>query len=507
VDELSARVAPEDAMAGPVKLQQGTLSALPKDVQVPAYERRGLAHAIVHVGVGGFHRAHQAVYLDDLLHRPDARRWGICGVGLLPHDARIRDVLKAQDCLYTVVERSAAGDRGRVIGSIVDVLLAPEAPEAVLEKMAAPECRIVSLTITEGGYYVNQGTGEFDAGHPDIRRDLANPHAPSCSFGYLAEALDRRRARGLAPFTIQSCDNLQGNGDIARRMFLAFARLRDPTLTQWLQAEGAFPNAMVDRITPATTDEHRALVRDKLGIDDGWPVVCEPFRQWVIEDRFPLGRPAWEEVGAQLVADVHPYEMMKIRLLNASHQALCHIGMLLGYRFAHETMADADLRRLVERMMEVEVTPLLPPVPGVDLPSYKRTLIERFGNPTLRDQLARIATEASARIPKFVLPSILEQLERGGPIRALSFTVAAWFRTLTAVDDAGRPIPINDPMADELVKRARAGGPDPRPLLEMRALFGDVLPRAPRFVQLVEEFLGALHREGPRAALQRCLAG
>ena len=492
-------------MGGPVKLRQATLSALPTDVQVPAYERGGLAHAIVHIGVGGFHRAHQAVYLDDLLHRPGTHRWGICGVALLPHDARMRDVLKAQDGLYTVVERSAAGDRARVIGSIVESLFAPEDPEAVLEKMASPECRIVSLTITEGGYYLNQGTGEFDAGHRDIRRDLASPHRPSCSFGYLAEALDRRRLRGLAPFTVQSCDNLQGNGDMAQRMFLAFARLRDPELAAWLERQGAFPNAMVDRITPATTDEYRAMVRDQFGIDDDWPVVTEPFRQWVIEDRFPLGRPAWEEVGAQITAAVHPYEVMKIRLLNASHQALCYIGMLLGYRFAHQTMADADIRQLVERMMEVEVTPLLPPVPGVDLPTYKQTLVERFANPTLQDQLARIGTEGSARIPKFVLPSILEQLERGGPIRALSFTVAAWFRYLRGEDDAGQPLPINDPMAEELVQRARAGGPDPRPLLGLTALFGDELPRAPRFVRLVEEFLGGLYRDGPRAALSRCL--
>src|SRR5919197_4226731 len=226
-------------MHSPVRLQQATLGALPKEVRVPAYERTGLPHAIVHVGVGGFHRAHQAVYLDDLLHRPGARRWGICGVGLLPHDERMRDVLKAQDCLYTVLERSAAGDRARVIGSIVEVLLAPENPEAVLEKMAASDCRIVSLTITEGGYYVNQGTGEFDADHRDILRDLANPHAPRCSFGYLAEALDRRRRRGLAPFTVQSCDNLPGNGQVARRMFLEFARRRDRGLAEWLGAQGA----------------------------------------------------------------------------------------------------------------------------------------------------------------------------------------------------------------------------------------------------------------------------
>lgn len=489
-----------------VELRQANLKSLPAGVKVPSYDRAALPHSIVHMSLGGFHRAHQAVYLDDLMHL-DGPRWGICGVGLLPQDARMRDVMRSQDCLYTVVERSAAGDRARVIGSIVDCLLAPADPKAVVEKMASPECRIVSLTITEGGYYVNQGTGEFNDAHPDIRHDLAHPHEPSCSFGFLAEALDRRRQRGLPPFTVMSCDNLQGNGDVTRRMFLAFASLRDKALGAWLGERGSFPNAMVDRITPATTDEHRALVREKFGIADGWPVVTEPFKQWVIEDRFPLGRPQWERVGAQMTSDVHPYEMMKIRLLNASHQALCYIGMLLGYRYAHETMADADIRRLVEALMNVEVTPLLPDVPGIDLAEYKRTLVERFANPTLRDQLARIGTEGSARIPKFVLPSVLERLERGGPMRALCFTVAAWFRTLTGTDERGQALPINDPIAEELTRRARAGGEDPRPLLGLRELFGDVLPASPAFVGQVEEDLRALYREGPRAALARCLAG
>ncbi len=493
------------AKATPMKLCQANLAQLPAGVSVPAYDRGALPHAIVHMSVGGFHRAHQAVYLDDLLHG-NGPRWGICGVGLLPSDARMRDVLVAQDCLYTVVERSAAGDRARVIGSMVAYLFAPDGVEAVVEKLADPACRIASLTITEGGYFVDHGTGELALAHPDLQRDLAHPQEPTSSFGILAEALDRRRRRGLEPFTIMSCDNLQGNGDVCRRMFLAFATRRDPGLGAWIGEHGAFPNAMVDRITPATTGEHRSLVRETLGIDDGWPVVCEPFKQWVIEDRFPLGRPAWEEVGAQMTADVHPYEMMKIRLLNGSHQALCYIGMLLGLRFAHETMADPDIRRLVETMMDVEVTPLLQAVPGIDLAEYKRTLVERFGNPTLRDQLARIGTEGSARIPKFVLPSIEDRLSRGGPMGALCFTVAAWFRYLDGRDDQGNALPVNDPMAGELTLRAREGREDPGPLLSLRALFGEQLPAAPAFRSRVQDDLRALYRDGPRAALRRCLA-
>jgi mannitol 2-dehydrogenase len=486
---------------GAIKLNQSNLKHLSPEVRVPSYDRSRLAQSIVHVGVGGFHRGHQAVYLDDLLHEPGSTEWGICGVGLLKHDDRMRDVMAAQDRLYTVCERSAQGESARVIGSLAAFLYAPGDPQAVIEKMASPECRIVSLTITEGGYYINEGTGEFDDTHPDIQHDLAHPKEPLCSFGYLAEALDRRRARGLAPFTVMSCDNLQGNGHVAQRMLSAFVERRDPALARWLSEHGAFPNSMVDRIVPATTDEHRALVRERFGIDDGWPVMTEPFKQWVIEDHFVSGRPAWEQVGAQMTADVMPYEKMKIRLLNASHQAMCYIGMLLGYQFAHETMEDPQIRRLVQTMMDVEVTPILPPVPGIDLTQYKRTLIERFANPAIRDQLSRIGTEGSARVPKFVLPSVLDQLPRGGPVKLLSFTVAAWFRYLTGSDDQGRAMPIIDPQKDKLVEHAKRGGANPATMLSLHQLFGDVLPTAPAFRDEVARALASFYEKGARATL------
>jgi mannitol 2-dehydrogenase len=488
------------------KLNEKNLQHLGHGVRVPSYDRRKVGQSIAHIGVGGFHRAHQAVYADDLFHLSGESQWGLCGVGLLKHDARIRDVLLSQDCLYTVVERGARGETARVIGSIVNFLYGPGNTDEVIEKLASSDRRIVSLTITEGGYYVHQGTGEFDAQHPDIQHDLAHPHEPTCSFGYLLEALDRRRLRGMPPFTVMSCDNLQSNGDVIEKMLLAFAELRDPKLHNWLVANCAFPNSMVDRITPATTDEHRALVVEKFGIEDGWPVMCEPFKQWVIEDHFPLGRPAWEQVGAQMTSDVLPYEKMKLRLLNASHQAMCYIGMLLGYEFAHEAMGDAQISKLVETMMEVEVTPLVPIVPGVDLTQYKKTLIERFANPTIRDQLSRIGTEGSARIPKFVLPSVVEELERGGPIQMLSFTVAAWFRYLTGKDDQGKELPINDPMSKKLTERARAGGKDPQSLLSMREVFSESLATSPRFVDQVREILESFYDKGARATLASALS-
>jgi mannitol 2-dehydrogenase len=489
------------------KLNEKNLSLLGPSVAVPSYDRSKVGQSIAHIGVGGFHRAHQAVYADDLFHLSGESQWGLCGVGLLKHDARIRDVMLAQDCLYTVVERGAHGEKARIIGSIVNFLYGPGNTQEVIEKLASADRRIVSLTITEGGYYVHQGTGEFDAQHPDIQHDLAEPGEPICSFGYLLEALNRRRTRGMPPFTVMSCDNLQSNGDIIKKMLLAFAELRDPKLHNWLVENCAFPNSMVDRITPATTDEHRTLVKEEFGIDDGWPVMCEPFKQWVIEDHFPLGRPAWEQVGAQMTSDVLPYEKMKLRLLNASHQAMCYIGMLLGYEFAHEAMSDAQISKLVETMMEVDVTPLVPIVPGVDLAEYKKTLLERFANPAIRDQLSRIGTEGSARIPKFVLPSIVEQLERGGSIKSLCFTVACWFRYLNGKDDQGKEMPIIDPMSKKLCELARLGGKDPKSLLSMREVFSESLANSPRFVGEVRDALESFYNKGARATLAQYIAG
>ncbi|MGA2548037.1 MAG: mannitol dehydrogenase family protein [Rectinemataceae bacterium] len=488
-----------------IALTASALKDLPSSVNVPTYDRRPRKNLIVHIGVGGFHRAHQASYLDDLLGMPDAGDWSLCGVALLPRDEKIFRAMRQQDCLYTVVRRTRDLDTAQVIGSIMEILYAPENPEAVIEKMASPECRIVSLTITEGGYYFNQGTGRFDDKHPDIVHDLAEPAHPVCVFGYLAEALERRKQRGIKPFTLQSCDNIQSNGDVLKAMFLEFCRRRAPALAQWLAEKGAFPNSMVDGIVPATTDALKDLVRERWGIDDAWPVVTETWRQWVIEDRFCDGRPEWEKVGAQMTHGVLPYEKMKLRLLNAAHQALGYIGILCGHTFVHETMEDERIRKLVRAMMDLDVTPILSPVPGMDLDAYKDSLIERFGNPAIGDQLARIVQEGSARIPKFVLPSIVDQLSQGGSISRLSFTVASWFRYLTGLDDSGAPLPMSEPLIDTLGELARKGGPDPRSLLSLHSLFGDVLPNSPVFVDEVEGHLRTFYEKGAEAALARVL--
>jgi mannitol 2-dehydrogenase len=315
------------------KLDNANLSKISREIRTPSYDRSRLLQNTVHIGVGGFHRAHQAAYLDDLLERNDTERWGECGVGLLKSDYRMRDALKGQDYLYTLVERSAEKQTARVIGSIADYVFAPEEREAAIEKLAATDTKIVSLTITEGGYFINEGTGEFTADHPDIIHDLQYPGQPNSSLGYMAEALDRRRFRGLAPFTVMSCDNLQGNGHVVKKVLLAFAGLRDVALQQWIADHVAFPNSMVDRITPATTANDIAFVSARFGIDDAWPVVTEPFIQWVVEDTFCNGRPQWERAGVQLVSDVAPYEIMKMRLLNASHLAMGYLGALAGYTY------------------------------------------------------------------------------------------------------------------------------------------------------------------------------
>jgi mannitol 2-dehydrogenase len=482
----------------PIQLNQKNLAQI--KLPAPRYDRRRVGRGIMHIGVGGFHRAHQAVYAEDLFHLGEDLQWGLCGVGLLQQDDRMNDVMRRQDCLYTLVERGNDGDRARIVGSIVEFLFAPANREAVLEKMASPETKIVSMTITEGGYYLISGGGEFDHRHADIAHDVAQPHEPACSFGYLLEALDRRRRRGLGPFTVMSCDNIQGNGHVARKVILAMAEMREPALARWIADHGVFPNSMVDRITPATGDEHRALVREKYEVDDDWPVMTELFKQWVIEDHFAEGRPGWEKAGAQMTHDVLPYEKMKLRLLNGAHQALCYIGMLFGYEFAHQTMEDRDIRRLVELMME-EATPVLSPVPGVNLDEYKGTLIERFANPAIRDQLSRIGIYGSSGMPKFVLPTIQEQLDRGGPIEMLSFTAACWFRYLNGRSERGDEIIMKDPMAAKLRELARAGGKDPERLLAVREIFSEQLANSPRFVNRVKEILLDFYSLGARETL------
>jgi len=468
----------------------------------PAYDRTAVRPGIVHFGVGGFHRAHQAMYLDALLNAGAGDHWGIVGVGLLPPDRRMRDVLSAQDGLYTLVEKGAGGvTRARVIGSIVRYLYAPDDPSAVLAALADPAIRIVTLTVTEGGYNVHRVTGEFDPDGPGIAGDLAAPDRPSTVFGFVVEALARRRAAGVEPFAVVSCDNVQANGEVARAAFAGFARLRDADLAAWIEQRVPFPSSMVDRITPATTDDDVNLVQERYGVADGWPVVCEPFTQWVLEDTFPGGRPALETVGVQVVDDVAPYESMKLRLLNASHQALAYAGYLAGYRYVHEATADPALAGFIRQYMQDEARPSLPPVPGVDLDAYVDGLVERFANPEIRDTLARLAVDASERIPKFLLPVIRHQLAAGGPIERSVAVLACWARYCEGVDEAGAVIELVDPAADALGAAARRQAEDPLAFVRQRDVFGD-LADDERFRAAYLSALAVVRGRGARALVE-----
>jgi mannitol 2-dehydrogenase len=483
-------------------LDQKTLSALSASVPTPSYDRAAVRAGIVHIGVGGFHRSHEAMYIDRLLEQGKALDWGICGVGVLPSDRGMADVMAAQDGLYTLVVKHPDGTlEPRVVGSIVEYLLAPDDPEAVVEKMADEATRIVSLTVTEGGYNFSPVTGEFDAADPDVAADLQPGAAPRTTFGLVTEALVRRRERGLAPFTVVSCDNIQGNGDVARRSFTAFAGLRDRELGSWMEQTVPFPNSMVDRITPGTTDDDREEVRRRFGIDDGWPVVCEPFTQWVLEDRFSLGRPPLEDAGVQLVEDVEPYELMKLRLLNASHQGLAYFGYLAGYRLVHEAAQDALFQRFLLGYMEAEATPTLRPVPGIDLGEYRENLIARFSNPAIRDTLARLAFDGSERIPKWLLPVIRENLASGGEIRRSAAVVASWARYCEGLDEEGRPIEIMDRRRDRLMANAARQREDPLAFVADRELFGD-LADDERFTEQYRTALDSLRGRGARATLE-----
>ncbi|KAL4883134.1 mannitol 2-dehydrogenase [Aspergillus karnatakaensis] len=490
----------------PLKLNNANLSRIlnaGKNIKGPTYKRNAaVKEGIVHVGVGGFHRAHLAVYVDQLMQKHGVTDYAICGVGLQPWDSKMRDILKSQDHLYTVIERSAKGSFAHVVGAINSFLYAPDDREAVVAKMAHPDTHIVSLTITESGYYYNENTHQLQAQHPDIQFDLdpANSDKPRTTFGFLYNALARRYRSGLNPFTVMSCDNMQKNGAITRHMLESFARLRgDQDIAKYIAHEAHFPNAMVDRITPQTSEADKTALAENFGIEDAWPVVTEPFMQWVIEDHFSDGRPPFEKAGAQMVKDTHEveqFEKHKLRLLNGSHSAIGYPGQLAGFKYVHEVMENPVFHKFVWQMMQEEVKPLLPQIKGVDIDEYSKTLIERFSNPTIMDQLPRICLGASGKIPQFIMPSIAEAIWNTGPFRRLCFVAAAWFRYVNGIDDSGNKFAVDDPMVDTLQAKAKAGGLNPSELLSIKELFGDDLRKDERFLKEVSKAMELIAQDG-----------
>jgi fructuronate reductase/mannitol 2-dehydrogenase len=496
-----APVASEDRLS--VRpLSDDTLGQHGAELRVPTYDRSALTPAVVHFSVGGFHRAHQLLYFDDVAERRISSDWGVVGVGLRSRD--MKDALAPQDYLYTVVARSPDGEQARVVGVMVDYHFAPDDPAVVLDLLAAERTRMVSMTITDSGYRVCAETGAFDGDDVDVRHDLWEPARPRTVFGFLVEALDRRRRADLPPFTVVSCDNMHRNGDVARSALVGFARLRDEELADWIAEHVAFPSSMVDRITPHTTPEEREVVARRYGVDDRWPVITEPFSQWVIEDRFSNGRPPLDQVGVRFVSDIDGYELVKTRLLNAAHSALGYLGSLAGHRSIDVVMTDRLLADYVRRLMDDEVTPLLVPPDGLDLDRYKRSLMRRFANPAIADQLSRLCRRGSMKMPHHVLPSLRQARAEGRPSALLTLAVAAWFLHLRGVGPVPGRVEVDDPRGPALQALALAGGPDPRPLLGERSIFRDLVDDE-AFVADLRDAMARLERYGVRATLRGVL--
>jgi fructuronate reductase len=490
------------------RLSPETLAFVPASIAKPPYDVRRIGIGIVHLGIGAFHRAQTAMFNDEALAL-DPGDWGICGVSM--RSADVRDRLAPQGGLYTAVEKSPGGIRRRIVGSVREVLFLGDEHEEVAARLAAPGTRIVSLTVTEKGYCHDPATGKLNFAHPDIAHDLAHPHAPRSAVGLIAAAFDARRHSQGGAFTVVCCDNLPHNGALVRGLVVAFAEARDAALAQWIETHASFPSTMVDRIVPATTDDDIADNDAALGMHDAAPVIHEPFRQWAIEDRFAAGRPQWERVGAELVADVAPFEAMKLRLLNGSHSAFAYLGFLAGHEFIYQVAAQPDFVAFMRRMMADEVVPTLRVPSGVDIAAYQQALVTRFGNPALPHRTQQIAMDGSQKLPQRLLATVRENLIAGRSIDMLALAVAGWMRYVSGRDEAGRPIKVADPLAAEFERIAGEIGPHQgdgakafaRRLLGVRAIFGDDLPADRRFVDRVSAALAMLFSEGSARTVAR----
>jgi mannitol 2-dehydrogenase len=483
------------------KLSLATLDKLPAKVARPGYDRATLTPGILHFGVGNFHRSHQAVYLDDLFGMGLDHDWALVGAGVFEGEKRGRDILAAQDWLTTVVEQDAGHMQARVTGAMVDFLV-PGDTAAIVAKLADPAIRIVSLTITEGGYFIDAATGHFNTAHPDIAADAKAPDSPKTVFGLILAGLKRRKAEGTPPFTIMCCDNIPHNGHVTREAVCGLARLSDASFADWIEKNVAFPNGMVDRITPATTDREREIARSAFGIEDGWPVFCEPFRQWVLEDRFPLGRPALEKAGVQFVGDVSPFELMKIRILNGGHATIAYPAGLMDIHFVHEAMENELVRGFLAKLERDEIIPTVPPVPGVVLEEYFQLIDKRFSNPKIGDTVRRLCLDGSNRQPKFIIPTIADRLEAGQGVAGLALESALWCRYCFGTSDSGKIIEANDPNWDRLQAASRAAKADPGVWLGMEDIYGAV-GKSGGFAREFAAALKALWADGTATVLRR----
>lgn len=482
-----------------VKLSAANLQRLPADVARPTYRAADLSPGVLHFGVGNFHRAHQAVYLDELFNAGLGRDWAIVGAGVFQGERAGREKLAEQDWLTTVVEQDAGHRTARVTGAMIDFMMPGDGP-AVIARLADPAIRIVSLTITEGGYFIDPSTGRFNPDHPEIVADAGDPEHPKTVFGLILAGLKRRRDSSIPPFTVMCCDNIPHNGHVTKETVCGLAGLSDRGFAAWIEDNVAFPNGMVDRITPATTDRERQLLRQEFGVEDNWPVFCEPFRQWVLEDRFPLGRPALEKAGVQFVDDVSPFELMKIRILNGGHAAIAYPAGLMDIHFVHEAMENPLVRGFMAKLHREEIIPTVPPVPGVVLEDYRQLIERRFSNPEIGDTVRRLCLDGSNRQPKFIIPTIADRLKAGAPVDGLALESALWCRYCHGTTESGRDIAPNDPSWDRLVATSRAARAEPGAWLAMEDIYGEV-GRAPAFAAAFARHLAALWQHGTRQVL------
>lgn len=476
-----------------IQLNQANLTEIGSSIPVPTYSRSATTIEIVHIGVGGFHRAHLAYYTNELNKSRDAI--GICGIGLREGDAKLHDIFKTQDHLYTLMVKHPDGKiEPEIIGSIIDFKMGTTDPEGVIVQMANADTRIVSLTITEGGYNFNPTTGEFNFDNPDIQHEIKNSQDPKTVYGFLTAALKRRRDAGLPAFTILVCDNIEHNGDMMRKMLGTFAKAQDADLAQWIAKEVSFPNSMVDRITPVTTPADIESLAQNYGVQDAWPVTCEPFIQWVVEDKFSNGRPAFEKVGVQFVPDVGPYEKMKLRLLNAGHSVLGLLGALHGHPTINACVEDELFASYLRAFLDHEATPVLGNIEGIDLEDYKDSLLERFANPNIKDSVSRICTESSAKLPKFLIATLHENLATDGSIKFATLVLVAWcYYSDKEADQNGQPLEISDAMHSELHAAAKETATDPLAFIKQESLFG-ALAENERFAESYSSLVQELYQ-------------
>jgi mannitol 2-dehydrogenase len=486
-------------LSAPVPLTEAALDALPDGVSRPVYDRGTLTPGIVHIGVGNFHRAHQSWYLHRLMQQGLAHDWAIIGAGVRPYDAAMRDKLLAQDCLTTLIELDPSGRSAEVVGSMIDYLPIEEGNAPLIAQMADPAIRIVALTVTEGGYYIDPVSGGFDSAHPDMRHDVENPDRPRTAFGAMVAALGQRRDAGHGPFTAQSCDNLLGNGGILRQTVVSLARLSDPELADWIEAEGSFPNSMVDCIVPATGDAERALAQE-FGISDAAPVTHENFRQWVIEDDFCAGRPDWDRVGATFSDEVHAYEMMKLRILNAGHQILANVGEVLGIETISGCMEHPGIGGFFQKVQHQEIVPHVVPVPDMTAPDYVNMVARRFANPAVLDTTRRVAFDGSSRHVGFLFPVLRDALATGAPIEGLALVEAFWARMCAGIREDGSVIDANDPHWERLNSAAKRARTDPHAWISQDQVYGE-LASSERFAETFGTWLALIWSQGAEAAL------